>query len=296
MAIGLEASGTAPSHDGALVRGDAVEALQQRLSDPKVVEGLGRLLDRVDSIAFAVEAFEGFVARGETIADSVASTVAELKHANPCDSAGQSTFQHWIERAPELMNTGTKLAAVSQQAHLDDLEASHLIDRLTNPETLQSLNQLLDKLPLIAMVVESLDGFLRRGDTIADNLAGLVHELKRSDAPFDLSKLASLVQSLPKLQEMGEQLLDSGLADEGLPKVIDAGVSMIQSGMLDKDIVAVLGELGRASVHTFVEVKNQHPPPIGGIWAMMRAAKDPDVQKTIGFFFAFAKAFSKHLT
>ncbi len=40
------------------------ELLQERLNDPQVAEGLARLLDRVDSVSFAVEAVEGFVARG----------------------------------------------------------------------------------------------------------------------------------------------------------------------------------------------------------------------------------------
>lgn len=290
MVTGLVQETKAPASNGQLV-----ETLQQRLNDPRVADGLVRLLDRADSIAFALDAFEGFVARGDTIVQSVASAVSELKRAQGEDGESCASVQTFLEKAPEMLETGKRLASVGYQAHLDELESSGLVDRLTQPETLKTLHRLLDQLPLLAVMMESLDEFLKRGDTIADNLAGMVQELKRSDVSIDLESVSSLVRSLPKLQEMGEHLLDSGLADEGLPKVIDAGVSMLESGMLDKDVVAVLGELGRASVHTFVDVKKQNPQPIGGLWAMMRATKDPDVQKTLGFFFAFAKAFSKHL-
>lgn len=90
-------------------------------------------------------------------------------------------------------------------------------------------------------------------------------------------------------------MLQSGILDEDLPKVVDAGVTMINSGILDKPVVETLGELGRAGVETFREVKQQNPPPLGGLWSMLRASRDPDVQKTLGFGFAFAKAFAKHL-
>ena len=104
-----------------------------------------------------------------------------------------------------------------------------------------------------------------------------------------------LMESLPKLKEAGEKLLESELMGDGLPKVIDAGVSMVDSGMLDKKVVSVLGDLGSKSAETYQEVASQPVEPIGGLFATLRATKDPDVQKSVGFFFAFAKAFAKHL-
>ncbi len=296
MATGL-AQDTQGGND--FMSGTEEESLERRLNDPKVVSGLNRLLDRIDSIAFVVEAFEGFVARGDVIADSLASAVSELKGAQPkgYSSAGPqpSAIMSFVEHAPEMLDTGAKLASISKQAKLDELSESHLVERLTDPQTLAILNQLLDKLPLIAMLTESLDGFIRRGDTIADNVAGVVHDLKLSENAIDFEKLSSLIQTLPKLQQVGEHMLQSGILDEDLPKVIDAGVTMINSGMLDKPVVETLGELGRAGVETFHEVKQQSPPPLGGLWSMLRASRDPDVQKTLGFGFAFAKAFAKHL-
>lgn len=47
------------------------EKIQNRLQNLEIADGLTRLLDRIDSIAFAVEAFEGFISRGDTIVESL---------------------------------------------------------------------------------------------------------------------------------------------------------------------------------------------------------------------------------
>ncbi|MEZ6096824.1 MAG: DUF1641 domain-containing protein [Pirellulaceae bacterium] len=264
-------------------------SLQERLADPNVARGLNRLLDRLDTVTFAIEAMEGFVARGDTIADSVAAAVGEFKNA----SSGQGG--EWLSEAPQMVETSRRLMGSAKKINTAEVDRSEVLDKLTQPETLALLNDLIERLPLIAMMVDSMEGFIKRGDTIADNVAGMVKELKLSDKKFDVAQIASTLESLPKLKEAGEQFLNSGLADGGLPKVIDAGVSMIESGMMDKDVVATLGYLGKVSVETYHEVTEQNVQPVGGVFALMRATKDPDVQKSIGFFFAFAKAFAKHL-
>ena len=50
----------------------SAEQLHDRLNDPKTADALNRLLDRLDVVAFAAESMEGFISRGEVIADSVA--------------------------------------------------------------------------------------------------------------------------------------------------------------------------------------------------------------------------------
>lgn len=57
----------------------SAEQLHDRLNNPETASALNRLLDRLDTVAFAVESMEGFISRGEVIADSVASSVGEIK-------------------------------------------------------------------------------------------------------------------------------------------------------------------------------------------------------------------------
>jgi uncharacterized protein YjgD (DUF1641 family) len=267
----------------------STDQLLERLNDPKVADGLNRLLDQLDMVTFAVESMEGFIQRGEVITESVAEGVREMK-----GMGGEETAE-LLNKAPLLLKTGTKLAEAASAMDVDELARSNVLERLTEPETLATLNALLDRLPLAAFLLESLEGFIRRGDTIAENLADAVHELHLGDSKIDPDQLTSLLEALPKFKEAGEKLLESELIGEKLPKVIDAGVTMVQSGMLDKNVVNVLGELGRKSAETFEEVASKPVEPIGGLFATLRATKDPDVQKSVGFFFAFAKAFAKHL-
>ena len=267
----------------------AAEQLHDRLNDPKVADGLNRLLDQLDLISFAVESVDGFIRRGEVITESVASAVGEMKVLDNEQTASL------LQKAPQLMETGTKLAEAAGDMDVDELARSKVLQRLTDPETLDLLNQMLDRLPLAAFLLESLEGFIQRGDTIADNVADMVGALKLSEMKIDPDQLAAFMKTLPQLRAAGEQLLDSHLLGEGLPKAIDAGVSLVESGMLDKEIVDLLGELGRKGADTYREVSSTPVEPIGGLFATLRATKDPDVQKSMGFFFAFAKAFAKHL-
>jgi len=53
-----------------------------------------------------------------------------------------------------------------------------LLARLSDPQTVESLNKLLDRMDIIVLAVEALDGFLSRADTIADNVSDSVGDLR----------------------------------------------------------------------------------------------------------------------
>ncbi len=267
----------------------ASDSLQARLQEPRTVDSLNRLLDHLDTITFGVEALEGFISRGEVIADSLADSMGDVKGLS-----GSKTSE-LITKAPQYLETGTRLAEAAEAIDIDQLADSGLLGRLTDPRTLKTVNKLLDHLPLMEFLLESLEGFLSRGETIADNLADGVKELRKGDLKIDPAQLALLFEALPKFREAGEKLLESQLIGDRLPELVDAAVGMVESGMLDKDVVGVLGEVGRKSAEAYQEISQQEVKPVGGLFATLRAARDPDVQKTAGFMFAFAKAFAKHL-
>nr|7UTD_Q Chain Q, Type 2 [NiFe]-hydrogenase Huc membrane adapter subunit [Mycolicibacterium smegmatis MC2 155]7UTD_R Chain R, Type 2 [NiFe]-hydrogenase Huc membrane adapter subunit [Mycolicibacterium smegmatis MC2 155]7UTD_S Chain S, Type 2 [NiFe]-hydrogenase Huc membrane adapter subunit [Mycolicibacterium smegmatis MC2 155]7UTD_T Chain T, Type 2 [NiFe]-hydrogenase Huc membrane adapter subunit [Mycolicibacterium smegmatis MC2 155] len=50
--------------------------------------------------------------------------------------------------------------------------------RLDDPQVAEALNSLLDHADLLAVLVKGLDGFVRRGDDIANNLTSAIGELK----------------------------------------------------------------------------------------------------------------------
>tara|TARA_R110002049_G_scaffold285698_4_gene466949 strand:- start:66523 stop:67353 length:831 start_codon:yes stop_codon:yes gene_type:complete len=267
----------------------AADQLRERLNDPKVAEGLNRLLDRIDLVSFAVESMDGFISRSEVISESVASAVGEVKGLTNGKTA------EMLNKAPQLLQTGSRLTEAAGDLDVDELSRSRILHRLTDPNTLQAINQLLDHLPLAAFLLESFAGFVQRSETIADNVADAVAELNLKDWNIDPAQFDALMKGLPQLKIAGEQLLNSRLMGDGLPDAINASISLLDSGMLDKDVVEVLGELGKKGADTYREVASRPVEPIGGLFATLRATKDPDVQKSVGFFFAFAKAFAKHL-
>jgi hypothetical protein len=53
-----------------------------------------------------------------------------------------------------------------------------LRQRLNEPGTAELLLQILDKLDVIHLAVSSLDGFLQRSDTIIENVASSVRDVR----------------------------------------------------------------------------------------------------------------------
>ncbi|MDN5272852.1 hypothetical protein QTO31_12820 [Chloroflexus sp. MS-CIW-1] len=70
------------------------------------------------------------------------------------------------------------------------LNASALLERLNEPQTAAALHLLLDKAELLAFSVSAVDSLLQRGETIADNVAASVHELRAADDHYTLFKHA----------------------------------------------------------------------------------------------------------
>lgn len=125
------------------------------------------------------------------------------------------------------MTNGAALVTPQERLH----------QRLNDPHTAEIMLQILDKLDVIALTVDSIDGFLRRGDEIMDNVSEGVHEL-RAAVPankLDVQKTASalsealppLVEALPQLSHTLPRLLeltrrlDDPDTSEALDKLLD---------------------------------------------------------------------------
>ncbi|MEM9825045.1 MAG: DUF1641 domain-containing protein [Planctomycetota bacterium] len=188
-----------------------------------------------------------------------------------------------------------RLSQAVNQVDADALEASEVLGRLTEPETLAMLNELVDKLPMILFMLNSLNDFLGRGETVIDNVAGLVGELKHGTGGIDPQQFIQFMEMLPKVKKATEQLMASEHVFENFPTVINAGKSMVDSGMLDAKVVGTLGHFGRVGAETFESVASKPVPKVGGIFSLLKAMRDPDVQASMSFGLAFAKEFAQHL-
>ena len=163
-----------------------------------------------------------------------------------------------------------------------------LVARLDDPDTAESLNQILDHVDLLAVVVTGLSEFISRGDTITDSLADGVREAAslQKASGIDVGDLLSaakqfgaaapaLLEALPKLLDtlpIFDRLLSSDIVD---PKVIDLGSTIARAAVT-----------GAASAEG---------TSVSGIRALLKALKDPDVARALGFVLSIAKSLGQQL-
>ncbi|MCS6865904.1 MAG: DUF1641 domain-containing protein [Gemmataceae bacterium] len=230
------------------------QRLLQRLDDPQTAAALERLLDRLDWLAFVVEATDGFLRRGEQLTDNIHDALSEVTQP-------LAATDSWAEQIPQLVTAVTKLAPVLTSPALTRLIEAGLLERLAAPTTLAALHQLLDQLPLLAFGAASIDGFLRRGEELTENVAESLQEVRVFQWPLEAKKLQQVLSSVPK--------------------VIDAVTALINAGLFDPEVVAVLVEVGRQLAGPYREAKHRPDQPVGP-WGLFKALRDPDVQRALG--------------
>lgn len=171
--------------------------------------------------------------------------------------------------------------AVVQPIHPED-PVQALAARLEDPQVAAALHRLLDHADLLSILVLGLSEFVSRGETISDSLASGVSELRSANVgagfppPAEIGTLLQrllaltgpVTDSLPAV----ERLLGSDLAD---PRVIDA------ASMASRAIIA--GSTG------------PQPAPVTGVLGLLRALKDDDVSRALGWVLGIAKALGQEL-
>ena len=76
--------------------------------------------------------------------------------------------------------------------------------RLADPAVAESLNRLIDRADLLAFVLEALDGFLQRGETVVESVSDSLRELQAAVGPG----VGPLVAALPARARNGAELAD----------------------------------------------------------------------------------------
>jgi hypothetical protein len=150
-----------------------------------------------------------------------------------------------------------------------------LAERLTAPRTVEVLSQLMDRMDdleqliavseqapgFIAMLVDTFDSVYRRTEEAGHDLYKVIHE--GPEAFIRINEFA---------------------ASEAFNKLLDSGV-------LDPDAIDIVGKAGDA----LVECRCQEETPEVGLFGLLRAMRDPDTRRALGFLTAFGKRFGKEL-
>lgn len=185
-------------------------------------------------------------------------------------------------RAPAVVasavDTLDDAAAALQERGVDidaRLAASlHLLERLSQPEVMKSLEAALDlteKLPgTVAMAADTMDdvadGLRARGVDLDDRLTTLLGVMDRLTQPAALAAVSSMLDKVGEVRYL------------------------LESGVFEPHAVHVVAELGQS-----LAASGARTPPRVGAFGALRAMSDPDVQRALGFTLTLARSFGASL-
>ena len=277
------------------VHTNGVNALQARLNEPATAASINRLLDRIEELEQAVTTLTNTISQAPGLAAMAGDMVDEAYQqaaAHNIDlEARAKTGLHLLSRLtePQMVTQLEQLMDMAEQAPglaammgdmadeamrnvanagVDIEERARiglqLLNRLTEPQMVQQLNQALDMAEqapgLMAMLGDMADEAMR-------NMANA-----GVDVEVLMRKGASAAQQLGALTSAPEY---------------DA---LMNSGLLDARALGLLANLGQAISNS----QSQPVRPLGPL-GLFSAMRDPDVQKALGFLMNFAKELGKTL-
>ena len=162
-------------------------------------------------------------------------------------------------------------------------QAHALARRLAEPRTAAAVNTLLDHADLLAILVSGLDALVSRSDTITESFADGVSELRAVGEPARVNA-TQLAATAKQLSALAPPLLDK------LP-VLEA---LLSSDLADPKVIELASMASRA-VTRGAEQADRGDLRVTGVVGLLRALKDPDVSRALGFVLSIAKALGKEL-
>jgi uncharacterized protein YjgD (DUF1641 family) len=159
---------------------------------------------------------------------------------------------------------------------LSSTPSDTLRSRLDDPKVAAALGLILDNADTLALGLVALDGLLRRADTISDNITSSLKDVK------------AIGDSVSFLAAPTKRLADDA------PRIADAAEALLESGMLSREVVNLLGRLAGALVDGAGQAQARGTT-VGGVLPALRALKDPDVARGLGFVIEVSRALGKSL-
>jgi len=195
-----------------------------------------------------------------------------------------------MDQAPSLNSIATDTVdemfsdAKRQGVDVDERfkNAIALLGRLSDPNVSGALNGLLDFVEqapgLISIAADSID------EGIQDINSGTI----KMDDRIATGKQLLMRLSDPAMAQKIDGLLN--LADQA-PSLVSIAVDSIDEVMGTGENITFLKETADA----ILRAKNESPATVGGLWGTLRAFRDPDRQKALGFIMNALKNIGKNI-
>lgn len=168
--------------------------------------------------------------------------------------------------------------------------ALHIAEKLTAPEMVDKLDNLMtftNQLPgLMAMQADIVDEAYRKADargvSIDQRLGNALEIAEKLTAPEMVEKLNGLMELSNQLPGIAAMTID--MVDEGMKKAVANGFDP-----------KVLADTASAANTALTNAKAEAPAKVGGPFGLIRALRDPDRQRGLGFLLNFLKHFGKNI-
>ena len=145
-----------------------------------------------------------------------------------------------------------------------------LLDKLQEPAVAAAVANLLDHAELVAVLLEGLDQFVARSETIGDSLFASVDELRTTVA--------------------GNETL-AGFDAAGL---LDSAHRLAASGVVSPPAIDSMATVARGIV-AGGERFTQDPVEVTGIFSLTRLLKDPDIRRALSSGATVARSLGQEL-
>ncbi|MCB0549564.1 MAG: DUF1641 domain-containing protein [Phaeodactylibacter sp.] len=271
----------------------AGQQLQERLSSEKTLRALDHLLQRIDTLEKGVERLNTLLEQGPGLVSMAVDTV---------DDGYLQASQQGIDINERLSN------------------ALHLAEKLTAPEMVARIDGLLklaDQAPGIAsMMMDAADDGYRQaaahGIDIEQRLSAALQLAEKLTAPEmveQLNSLLKLAQQAPGILAMAVDVMDDGfrqtanngidlatLSKKGLTvakrtaDLVDSEEfdALLHSDLFNPKTLDVLSVVSGALTQCRMD-----PPKRAGVFKLLGAVRDPEIQKAIGFLLSFGRNFGR---
>lgn len=215
-----------------------VALLREKLDDPHTSEVVGRLLDRIDALEAAVTRLTDLVEQAPAIVETV---------TNVADDTVRRAAVRGVD-VDERVRSGLEL-----------------LERLSEPETVATMNRLMD-------VAAQSEGMIASVGDMFDETARHLELDGRARAGGRLLERATRSDTVDQLGSMFDTMLDA------------------ERGMLNPGAVDALGVAAQSLV-----AARTAPPRKATVWQLLRSGRDPQVQRALGFLLEFGEQFARRL-
>lgn len=224
-------------------------------TDPELLDLLRRLDSRLDRIEARLERAEGLV----TEARAVVALVT--------DSADQAA---------------TRLGEAEVDTRLRKLvEVAEVVSR---PEVTAALGTLAAAAPALAKAAPMIEGAEGAVGTVADTLDSLASRMQGSGIDLD-ERARNLLDAAERLSSTeAVRLLQTAMGHVGVIH------TLLDSAVVAPSAVGIVASAADALVET-----RKEPTGAAGLWAVLGALSDPDVQRAADFAIRFGRAFGRRL-